>query len=236
MKLASAILFIGIATAANASACLAAAVVPFVGCPSDGQIGPEPAPTGKDKTVTLDPRVAARVAFYQSKYDAGLLAPRGWHCIALEGSNGSILFVLPARRTADSLLTDAGIAGPGIQLTTSLGETSGRFEVARIVARYFPQRRAFVTSVIAEGIEPASHFPFGAYPADRVVQRDGRRIEVETPPEAQGLGSASRLRPDGLPIRSVAVIEGDPPNLVLLTVKLPFSLRALLPAIAGQLR
>ena len=76
----SAVLVLALASAASA----APVQVPFVGCPSDGQIGPEPAPKGSPKTVQLDPKIAARLAFYQSKYDAGILAPRGWRCIALE--------------------------------------------------------------------------------------------------------------------------------------------------------
>ncbi len=35
--------------------------VPFVGCQSDGQTGPRPAPVGLSVSLRLDPRVAARV-------------------------------------------------------------------------------------------------------------------------------------------------------------------------------
>ena len=40
---------------------------------------------------------------------------------------------------------------PAIQLSYSIGDTSGRFEVARIVARVFPKYQGYVQHVIAEG-------------------------------------------------------------------------------------
>jgi hypothetical protein len=134
------------------------------------------------------------------------------------------------------LLHHRSIARPAIQFSTMLGDTCGRFEVASIAARYFPRRRAFVNAVIAEKIEPATDFVFVPFLGDRFVRRDGRRVEVETPSHATGLGTRSRLIADSLPIRSVAIVDGDPPDLLALTVKLPPEAHDLLPAIAGQLR
>ncbi|HEX4303976.1 MAG TPA: hypothetical protein VHZ78_14355 [Rhizomicrobium sp.] len=211
--------------------------IPFVGCASDGQIGPEPAPRGTTKAVLIDPYSAARLAFYQSKY-AGVIAPRGWQCFTLEGSDGSILFVTPsAHSAADLMQLGTRFGGPAIQLSTSLGDTSGRFAVAEISARYFPARRKFVDSVIAEGIKPAAAFVFAPFPADRFIRRTPRLVEVETPAHALGMGTTNRLAPDALPIRSIAAIgEGDAPDVTVLIAKLAPEQRELLPAILAQVR
>ena len=89
------------------------APVPFVGCRSDGQIEPEPAPK-TSKNPLLPVVVALRLAWYASRY-LGVLTPRGWKCLGLHGSNGSILLVVPdhARRAVPD--TDSPIKGKGIQ-------------------------------------------------------------------------------------------------------------------------
>ncbi|HTP83160.1 MAG TPA: hypothetical protein VMQ11_09450, partial [Alphaproteobacteria bacterium] len=63
--------------------------VPFVGCPGDGQQGPmEPQKSGS--TPALPALEASRVAYY-SFLDVRVLAPKGWHCLGLIGSNGETL-------------------------------------------------------------------------------------------------------------------------------------------------
>src|ERR1700744_2105479 len=81
--------------------------VPFVGCPADGQQGPEPAPHGQPVALRLDPKLASRLAFYKSNYDDGVLAPRGWHCIALAGSDGNFL-VVSKTAASSSYVLDTG--------------------------------------------------------------------------------------------------------------------------------
>jgi hypothetical protein len=185
--------------------------VPFVGCPSDGQVGPDPAPKGEPVPVTLDAKTASRLAFYQSKYDSGVLAPRGWHCANLEGSSGWFTIVAPEPLDPTVLLDPKKhpLTGPAIQISANNGGTSGRFEVAQLIARYFPQRRAFLRSVIAEGIEPASYFPSGAFKTDRLVSQRPNIVEYLTPPRRKGLGTKSRLVPSDLPIHAVAAVIGD---------------------------
>jgi len=216
-----------------------AARIPFVGCPSDGQNGPQPVPRGKARAVDIVPRFAARLAFYRGAYDGGVIAPRGWHCVSLYGSNGAFLVVTPQARTANDLLFHHTlITGPAIQMSYVLGGTSGRFEVASVAARYFPKYRAFVDAIIREKLVPPRDFVFSPYPADRFIHREDRWVQVETPPHMKGLGTSSRLRADDLPIRSVAHIDdrdGDP-NLTQLTIKLLPEARDLLPIIAGQVR
>jgi hypothetical protein len=151
------------------------------------------------------------------------LAPRGWNCFGLSGSNGDILFVSPASLGAGLLSVDpTGIAGPAIQVTESIGDTSGRFAVARMIARYSPQRIGFVKNVIAEGVGyAAKDFPTGPYSDDRLISRSDSMVEYQTPPRSKGLGTASRLTPNDDPIRSVVILRGDTPDVLQLTVRLP---------------
>jgi hypothetical protein len=59
-----------------------------------------------------------------------------------------------------------GFTGPAIQLSDSIGDTSGRFEVAAMIAKVFPAYSWFLKGVIDESIEPASAFPAGPLPKD----------------------------------------------------------------------
>ena len=77
----------------------AAVQVPFVGCKSGGQVGPQDAPTGRSETVDLAPALARNLAFYRDSFDWGILAPRGWHCFGTYGSAAANLYV-----TLDPLL------------------------------------------------------------------------------------------------------------------------------------
>jgi hypothetical protein len=200
--------------------------VPFVGCRSDGQMGPEPAPRRPAKTPRVPAGLAGRLAYYASAYN-GVLAPRGWTCFGLYGSNGSTLFVTPKRIPRPF---DSKIEGPAVQLSVSSGETSGRFEAAQVAARLFPERRKFVEDVIAEGIEPASSFPFGPFPHD-VLKRQGRDVvEFETPAHQDGMGTKSRLVKSGEPIHGVAMMD-DENDATVLAVRLDPSMRGLTPVI-----
>jgi hypothetical protein len=198
--------------------------VPFVGCASDGQTGPLSAPTGFPKTVRLPTRVAARLAYYKAETGNGSLGPRGWHCAGLYGSNGSILFIAPNPMNAADFLSTRppAISGPAIQVTERVGDTSGRFDVAAIIARYFPERMAFVKGIVDEkgaGLS-AKDFPSGPYLRDRLIFRNSNIVEYQTPPHSEGLGTHTRLVPNGDPIRSVAVLYGDTPDVLQLTVRL----------------
>ena len=194
---------------------VASATIPFVRCPSDGQAGPAPAPKAKSISTTLPARFTSRLAIYQSANDLGILAPRGWHCANLYGANGWFTVISQELVTPSSLLGKDGLKpkrlrGSAIQLSFSNGETSGRFEVARLIARYFPDHRSMLQSVIAEKIRPASDFPSGAYKDDQLVSQKADRVEVLTPPGREGLGTMSRLAASSRPIHGVAaLIEPD---------------------------
>lgn len=199
--------------------------VPFVGCASDGQVGPRKAPHGKTKSVPLPLALANQLAYYQAEDGSGVLAPRGWHCFSTYGSSGSSLFVAP--QTIDSKLVFLekwkGFSGPVVQISDSLGGTSGRFEVASIIARVFPAHKAFVANVVAEGIQTAADFPSVPYPKDKLRYRSKEVVEYETPPQTDGLGTRSRLQKSNKAITGVEILSG--PNvqldLVSLFVRLP---------------
>src|SRR5258705_141438 len=70
-----------------------------------------------------------------------------------------------------------GFDGPAIQISTIYGSTSGRFSVARMIARVFPDHMSFVKDVIAEEIAPASDFPSGPYHADKLKYLTAEMVE-----------------------------------------------------------
>jgi hypothetical protein len=194
--------------------------VPFVACASDGQAGPRPGPKDSGHAPAVAPSLAGKLAYYASA-DLSVLAPRGWHCIGLYGSNGATLVVTPeAHQAADVLKPNFHLTGPAVELSLSLGSTSGRFEVAQVAARLFPSQRAFVQRIIAEGIEPASDFPFGPYPADKLTRRSNTDVEFQTPAHADGMGTTSFLAKNASPISGVAIMtaRGD---LVVVDVRTP---------------
>ena len=214
----------------------AAVTVPFVGCASDGQVGPLKAPVGKSKVVAIPAAMAQRLAYYKAKYSAGVLAPRGWHCFSTYGSNGANLFVSPDPIDSKTLLSMdwKGFTGPAVQISVSSGGTSGRFEVAKVTARVFPAYKTFAQNVIAEGIEPASDFPFGPYPSDKLTYRGKNIVEFETPANARGLGTDSRLQMNANPIDGVAIISGVDTDLTQLSARVPASDSDLIPVMIKQ--
>ena len=216
----------------------AGAHVPFVGCASDGQVGPVEAPKRAEVGVQINAKAAQRLAYYQSESSLGVLAPRGWFCFGTYGSNASNLFVTPQPIKRDDLFstTWGEFTGPAIQASKIYGGTSGRFEVARVMARVFPAQKAFVEQVIKEGLEPASDFPSGPYPQDKLISQSDRIVEFETPPHAEGLGSkTSLLRANCDPISGVVILQGEAPDLLFLGVRLPSGTHDLTPYIIQQI-
>jgi hypothetical protein len=226
---------------ANAVAPLAAATpvattVPFVGCAQDGQGGPQPAPTGQPKTVVMDPTAATRLVYYTAG-NVGVLGPKGWYCFGVYGSDGTVLYIAPGPIQSSNVLSQTWTAGAGAAIVAafSSGDTSGRFTVAKAIARIFPARRNFAQSVISEGIEPPDHFPTGPFSTDRTVTKSDTVVEYETPAGAQGLGTTfSRLAAGASPIDGAAVLQGQTPDLVFLAVRLTPDLQGLSPAIVQQ--
>jgi hypothetical protein len=214
-----------------------AATVPFVGCASDGQIGPQNRPAGKAMDLPIPAAAAQRLAYYKAGEGPGVLGPRGWNCFGTYGSSGETLFVSPSPIEGKAILSGhwSGLTGPVIEFGAVVGDTSGRFEVARFIARFFPAHRDFVDRVVKEGFEPASDFPTGLYPHDKLTYRSSEVLEYETPPQSEGIGTMSLLKQNADPIRGVAILTGDTPDLLILSTRLPAAQADLTAVIIQQL-
>jgi hypothetical protein len=197
--------------------------VPFVGCRSDGQVGPLAAPSDAPKKIRIAAAAAQRLAWYQAKDGIAVLAPRGWHCFSTYGSSGSSLFVTPGPIDGASVLSPnwKGITGDAIEVTLAYGGTSGRFQVAKVIARVFPKHHDFVDDVLAEGIQSAADFPEGPYPNDKLTYRGEETVEYVTPGNTKGLGTDSYLLPSAEPIVGVDRLVDEELDLVQLSARVP---------------
>lgn len=197
--------------------------VPFVGCPEDGQLGPHLAPKESAPELPIPAAAAQRLAYYRAEHGPGVLAPRGWHGFGTYGSNGASIFVTPQPIKPDDLFSDKwhGFTGPAIQASLTEGGTSGRFEIARFIARLFPKQKDFVQTVIDEKIEPASAFPYGPFPKDQLKYCGANVVEYHTPPNAEGLGTQSRLRRNKNAIDGVVILLDGGEHMSRLAVRLP---------------
>ncbi len=211
--------------------------VPFVGCASDGQVGPLAAPKGTPRSVPITTSVAQRLSYYEAENGPGVVGPRGWHCFGTYGSNGASLFLSPQPIKSADLFSESwkGFDGPVVQVSISDGGTSGRFEVAEVIARVFPAYVAFTQKVIADGIEPASDFPIGPYPSDKLTYISKKIVEFQTPANADGLGTRSRLLKNGFPIQGAAILDlnGDT-SLTQISIRLPEKMSDLAGAIVKE--
>ena len=203
---------------------VAPAPVPFVGCPADGQLGPLAPPAGAPRSVALAPDLARAIAYYKADQAPGVFAPRAWRCRAWYGSNGSFIVVSPG--LIDSAhIPPRATRGAGVELSSSDGETSGRFDMAFAAARLFPRVAAsFIQAVKDESIVPASQFPRGPYPHDRIRYLDSAVAAFTTPAHASGIGTEGYLESSGQPVKGIAVLSlgGDEvgPGIQVLTVRL----------------
>lgn len=211
------------------------ASVPFVGCKSDGQVGPQDAPEGKSKLLPIAAEDARKLAYYSSGQGLHVLGPRGWYCFGTYGSGGATLFITSGPiDTARIFAPGWHVSGAAVEISDFDGDTSGRMSVAEIIARVFPQHRAFVENVRKMFDDLDLKFPSGPYPSDTLTRKGGTVVEYETPPRTEGLGTYSQLPSNGDTIRGVAILTGDAPDAVLLAVRLPGDLAALAPVIVRQ--
>jgi hypothetical protein len=225
------------ATGAAVSSQAIAVSVPFMGCSSSGQVETLEAPQGTSRSVPISSTDAHALAYYKSANGIGLLAPRGWYCEGASGSSGDVLFLSPNPIQHD-LSGWHGLEGPAIEIYRMFGGTSGRYGIAEIMSRIFPDYRAFATRVL-EGMDLP--LPTGPYPKDTLTYRGRTIVEYNTPAQMEGLGNfESWLGKNALPIRGAAIIIGDPsnvgdgPDLVLLSVRFSTALSGLIPVIVDQ--
>ena len=209
--------------------------VPFVGCKSEGMLGPQDAPTGKDPILAISAQVARRVAFYTAG-GKGVLAPRGWFCFNIYGSSGGILFVSPEPINPERFFSQdsKGFTGEIIELAFTWGESSGRSEVAQAISRVFPSHKAFVTRVVEMFDFLADRMPSGPYPTDKLTYKSNEVVEFETPAQNEGLGTSFWLLKNDTAMSGVLMLIGESPDLVQLSVRLPPNLADLAPVIIQQ--
>jgi hypothetical protein len=209
--------------------------VAFKGCASDGQTGPVEAPKGKSISPPNNAETASQLAFYKSAFGVGVLAPRSWYCFGTYGSGGDALYISPQPIDTENLLSTnwIGLTGPAIEISQRYGDISGRFSVAEIIARVFPAYKAFVTGVMAEDL-PSPSFTFAPYPRDTLTYKSKTVVEYKTLANADGLGTHSQLKKNGHQIMGVAILVGQTPNALLLSVRLPPDLTGLTSAIIRQ--
>jgi len=197
--------------------------VPFVGCPSDGQLGPRAGPK-KGNTPALPARESAQLAYYADDEGLGVLAPRGWHCFALLGSDGSLVIVTPERHVSDDFIgaNTVSFRGPAIQISYSTAGTSGRLAVMPVIVRYFPRYLPFVREMkdLDLDFEALTARP---YRNDITKSRTANYFRFTTPAHRTGEGTNSRLLPGNLPIEGSRKIVGSAsePDMLSLEVRLP---------------
>jgi hypothetical protein len=222
MKAAVAIVLLSLASTAMAADPLVR--VPFVGCPSGGQMGLQSAPkSGKDRW--LKGKIAAQLAYY-SPGDIGVLAPRGWHCSAVYGSSGAGMIVAPDKRTAEAFrrLDRVPVRGPFVWAGDSFGGTSGRGSVMEAIARYFPTHRDFIQKVRELDLL-FQRLPSGPYSHDVVRQRTRESVRFTTPAwdTGEGAGAGSLIAPGARPVEGIRKLVGprEEPDLWGVDVRLP---------------
>jgi len=210
--------------------------VPLVGCETGGQVAME-LPNASSVSVPNNPGIAAKLAYYAAGNGLGILAPRGWYCFGTVGSGGDQLSVTPKPIDKGKYFSNAwsGFEGPVVHIIHRIGGTSGRFSVAEVIMRVFPDRRAF-----AEGV--AESFPWvkegyaeGPYPGDRLTYKSTSVVEYVTPAQEEGLGTYWGLLKGDSSINGVAILIGGPtPDLVLSAVRLPAGFADAVSAIVHQ--
>lgn len=185
--------------------------VPFVGCPSGGQLGFQHPPQ-LGLTPSLPSNIARSLAYYAAAYGPGVLAPRGWHCGGIFGSAGSGLTVYPGNRYS--------VTGPAVELSYNYGGTSGRWSVAEAIARYFPSHRSFIKKEF-QGLE-VGPLPSSPYPHDTISVRTDRLVRYVTPPLTKGQGTSWQLSPGSLPVEGLVMLMDDAgrPDVLRLSVRL----------------
>ena len=206
--------------------------VPFVGCRSDGQLGPQPAPKLR-RTPLVPSKLAPRLAYYAALNGPGVLAPRHWHCFGGYGSSGLRLVVTPtAIGSADFFgKHQFSTKGNAVELTYQTGGTSGRWAVAEAIARYFPKYRNFIRHNF-QGLD-VGPLPSGPYRHDIFSRRGDTLVRYTTPPLTKGAGTDWQLAPSAQAVRGLAMLVNDTggPDLLRLNVRLPDKTGALTQAI-----
>jgi hypothetical protein len=183
--------------------------------------------------VPITPKAAEALAYYVTAPGLGVLALRGWFCYGMYGSGSDSLYIGPKPIYGTMFsIGRSGFVGPIIEVNQSLSNTGQRSDVAEIITRVFPAYMAFARHLNEEGL--GRSLKFDRYPKDALTYRSNSVAEYKTPAQTDGLGTHSWLRKSGSPIEGVAMLVGQTPDLLLLSVRLPQELRGLTSVIIRQ--
>jgi hypothetical protein len=190
------------------------AEVDYVGCPVFGHADEEPraAPTRHSIKLRVEKVNAARLAVYQAAFGPAIIGPRGWHCFARFGSSGYFLEVRPEPFDRRGESTGGALNGDDRAITLKLfdGGTSGRYEVAQIIARMFPAYRKFAETVRDMNAVPRSEFVFAQFPKDNLIRWSDSVVVFETPSNFEGIGTWEGLPMGSESIGGIVVLVGSP--------------------------
>jgi hypothetical protein len=165
---------------------------------------------------------AARIAYYQAVDGPGVFAPRGWHCQTWRGSHGAFIIVTPT--APPEIIPRESVQGPGVIAIESNGGTGGRFEVAEVSARLFPDVMAdFIARVKAEGFPSPDFSKIKPYPDDQYTYLNPKLVKFTTPAHHDGIGTGIFV-PSADPVRGVvSLAAGDERETNLLQFRLRLS-------------
>lgn len=191
--------------------------VPFVGCMATGRESLKPPPkAGQRRVPGLSNAHASRLAYYAFQYGQeatppGVLAPRGWNCIAYIGSSGPTLIVSPLPEPRWGKLT-----GPAIVLQQNYN--SGMMVTGELIARVFPHYRYRVKDFFQLY---GRKYEFQPFPADQFSLRSPDLVEFWTPANTRGLGNFTESLPiAGGAIYGAAILGKWEDDSVLVSVRL----------------
>ena len=151
-----------------------------------------------------------------------------WRNAPVNVAAGAFTVVTPDVPPTDGDLAHT-LSGPGVEVEQRSGGTSGRFEVAEVSARFFPDlMRDFIRQVRDEKLIKDSALNVRPYPKDVLYPITENMIEFLTPAGRSGFGTEGLAKSD-LPINGVVAIA-DPhgePSLLVLRIRLPAQQKAL---------
>ncbi|BDC50292.1 hypothetical protein F183_A26080 [Bryobacterales bacterium F-183] len=202
---------------AAAAILLRAETVPFVGCPSTGHASFPIPQSGPHRVDGISWETASKLAYYAYQHQGayiggGVLAPRGWQCMAWLGSSGTSLIVSP--RVEVKADWEAPV-GPAVIARWNAG--SGRFQTGELIARAFPEYRSRLKSHFTDfGVS----YVFRPFPYDTVVRRTPRIVEFQTPANRKGLGNLNGLPVAGALIYGAGVLQDGEDSFVI-TIRPP---------------
>jgi hypothetical protein len=204
--------------------------VPFVGCETAGPSGSASAPGGTTMDVAINPGLADQLAFYQAEEGQGVLAPRGWQCVAIYDSGTSLLVVMPHIDRERAAAGKLQITGPAVVIESAEGVSAGpgKIVVAQLSARLFPVRQDWARNTLQNAGLPV---PDGPYPHDVLSYENDVVVQFRTPANQEGFGAELFGRGTD-PIDGLAMLMGQ--DSMLVQVRLPDAMRRLTSSILKQ--